>query len=59
MILSAGILFYNTFEWNPNVTFFKNRELTYVKDSKLDVYVYGLSYYDREIKEGLYDKASP
>ena len=51
--------FYNTFEWNSNVTFFKNRELTYVKDSKLDVYVYGLSYYDREIKEGLYDKASP
>ena len=51
--------FYNTFEWNPNVTFFKSRELTCVKDPRLDVYVYGLSYYDREIKEGLYDKAVP
>ena len=51
--------FYRTFEWNSNVTFFKNRELTCVKDPRLDVYVYGLSYYDREIKEGLYDKAVP
>ena len=51
--------FYNTFEWNSNVTFFKSRELTCVKDPRLDVYVYGLSYYDREIKEGLYDKAVP
>ena len=51
--------FYNTFEWNSNVTFFKNRELTCVKDPELDVYVYGLSYYDREIREGLYDKAVP
>ena len=51
--------FYRTFEWNSNVTFFKNRELTCVKDPELDVYVYGLSYYDREIREGLYDKAVP
>lgn len=41
------------------MTFFKSRELTCVKDPRLDVYVYGLSYYDREIKEGLYDKAVP
>ena len=40
--------FYNTFEWNSNVIFFR-----------LDVYVYGLSYYDREIKDGLYDQAVP
>ena len=51
--------FYNTFEWNSNVVFFKNRELKVVKDPRLDVYVYGLSYFDREIKEGLYDKALP
>ncbi len=42
--------FYNTFEWNSNVIFFRSRELTCVKDPRLDVYVYGLSYYDREIK---------
>ena len=29
--------FYRTFEWNSNVTFFKNRELTCVKDPELDV----------------------
>ena len=51
--------FYNTFEWNSNVIFFRSRELSCVKDPKLDVYVYGLSYYDREIKEGLYDQAAP
>ena len=37
--------FYNTFEWNSNVIFFRSRELTCVKDPRLDVYVYGLSYY--------------
>ena len=46
--------FYRTFEWNSNVTFFKNRELTCVKDPELDVYVYGLSYYDREIRESIF-----
>ena len=51
--------FYNTFEWNSNVIFFRSRELTCVKDPRLDVYVYGLSYYDREIKDGLYDQAVP
>ncbi len=51
--------FYRTFEWEPNVTFFKSRELTCVKDPKLDVYVYGLSYDRQEIREGLYDRAVP
>ena len=51
--------FYITFEWNSNVIFFRSRELTCVKDPRLDVYVYGLSYYDREIKDGLYDQAVP
>ena len=45
--------FYNTFEWNSNVIFFRSRELTCVKAPRLDVYVYGLSYYDRDIKDGL------
>ena len=39
--------------------FFRSRELTCVKDPRLDVYVYGLSYYDRKIKDGLYDQAVP
>ena len=36
--------FYRDFQWEKNVTFFKNEQLTCVKDEKLDVYVYGLSY---------------
>ena len=47
--------FYRDFQWEKNVTFFKNEQLTCVKDEKLDVYVYGLSYEHREIHEALYD----
>ncbi|MCD7868068.1 MAG: DNA repair exonuclease [Clostridiales bacterium] len=51
--------FYNTFVWEPNVVFFREETLTCVKDEKLDVYVYGLSYHHREIREALYEKAEP
>lgn len=51
--------FYRDFQWGKNVIFFKNEQLTCVKDEKLDVYVYGLSYEHSEIAEPLYDTARP
>ena len=51
--------FYRDFQWEKNVTFFKNEQLTCVKDEKLDVYVYGLSYEHQEIEASLYDGAQP
>lgn len=51
--------FYETFSWEPNVVFFQEETLTCVKDDKLDVYVYGLSYHRQEIREALYDTARP
>lgn len=38
---------------------FKNEQLTCVKDEKLDVYVYGLSYEHQEIENPLYDSIHP
>lgn len=51
--------FYQEFEWEPNVVFFKEEKLRCVKDEKLDVYVYGLSYHRQEIPEPLYDTVRP
>ena len=51
--------FYRDFQWEKNVTFFKNEQLTCVKDEKLDVYVYGLSYEHQEIENPLYDSIHP
>lgn len=51
--------FYRKFEWDPNVVFFQEEGLTCVKDEKLDVYVYGLSYHHQEITDTLYDSARP
>ena len=51
--------FYRDFQWEKNVTFFKNEQLTCVKDEKLDVYVYGLSYEYQEIENPLYDSIHP
>ena len=51
--------FYKTFQWEPNVIFFREEELVCVKDSKLDVYVYGLSYHHQEICRSYYDFARP
>ena len=47
--------FYRDFEWSENVIFFQNEKLTCVKDPKLDVYIYGLSYEHPQITAGLYD----
>lgn len=51
--------FYRNFQWEKNVTFFKEETLTWVKDEKLDVYVYGLSYQHQEITAPLYDNVRP
>ena len=51
--------FYRDFKWAENVVFFRNEHLTCIKDEKLDVYVYGLSYEHQEIEEPLYDAARP
>lgn len=51
--------FYRDFQWEKNVFFFKNEQLTCVKDEKLNVYVYGLSYEHQEIERALYDNAKP
>ena len=51
--------FYKNFEWEKNVYFFSEEKLTCIKDPKLDVYVYGLSYHHQEITEPLYDPARP
>ncbi|MBQ7372262.1 MAG: DNA repair exonuclease [Blautia sp.] len=50
--------FYHTFSWEKNVTFFQKETLTCV-DAGKGVYVYGLSYHHRELKEPLYDNARP
>ncbi len=47
------------FEWAENVIFFKEERLVCVKDRKLDVYVYGLSYCRREITQPLLENAQP
>lgn len=39
--------------------FFPDEKLTCVKDEKLDIYVYGLSYEHPEIMEPLYNRARP
>ncbi|MDC7290580.1 DNA repair exonuclease [Blautia schinkii] len=51
--------FYHKFEWAPNVVFFREESLSCVKDEKLEVYVYGLSYHHQEITRPLYDGAAP
>lgn len=51
--------FYRGFSWADNVVFFQSEKLTCVKDEKLDVYVYGLSYEHQEITAPLYDSARP
>lgn len=51
--------FYRTFQWEPNVTFFREEELTCIKAEELNVYVYGMSYHHREIRERRYDGIRP
>ena len=51
--------FYRNFTWAENVVFFPDEKLTCVKDRKLDVYIYGLSYEHQEITAPLYDNVRP
>lgn len=50
--------FYHTFSWEDHVTFFKEPTLSCI-DAGNHVYVYGLSYHQREIREALYENARP
>lgn len=47
------------FQWEENVIFFQEERLVCVKDKKLDVYVYGLSYRHQEIPQSLLNNAEP
>lgn len=51
--------FYRTFVWEPNVTFFGEENVSCVKAEGLEVYVYGMSYHHREIREARYDALKP
>lgn len=51
--------FYRGFQWEPNVTFFDQEEVTCVRDEELGVCVYGMSYHSQEIRENLYDPLKP
>lgn len=49
--------YYLSFEWNENVHFLTNGHLGCVEFPELQTAVYGLSYYQKEITERLYDQA--
>lgn len=51
--------FYLRFPWEKNVTFFEKEEIQCVKAVGKDVYVYGNSYENQEIKEAIYQKVRP
>ncbi len=47
--------FYKGFSWSENVIFIEDKNITKIDIPQLDVCVYGLSYYENEISESLYD----
>lgn len=49
---------YRSFEWSDNVYPLFGNELEYVDFPELETAVYGLSYYEREIRRPLYDDAA-
>lgn len=49
--------YYHSFKWNENVYALLNGHMGCVGLEDLKVGVYGLSYYQREIRENLYDRA--
>ena len=51
--------YYRTFKWNANVYPLFTEELSYVDVSELSLAVYGLSYFEKEIKEDLYNITAP
>lgn len=50
--------YYRTFSWCPQVTMLAGSRLQVVEFPELQTAVYGLSYHEREIPEGLYDNAA-
>lgn len=51
--------YYQTFEWNGNVHPLLSPALDMIELPELDTAVYGLSYYQKEIKEALYEAEPP
>ena len=51
--------FYRSFSWAPNVVFFAEEKVTCVKDEKMDVYIYGMSYEHPVILNNLYANIRP
>lgn len=47
--------YYRTFTWSPNVHMILSSEISYIELEDLDTAVYGLSYYEREESEPLYE----
>lgn len=51
--------YYRGFFWNGNVHFLDSDTIQCLFLEELEVYVYGMSYYSREIKDNLYDHVQP
>lgn len=51
--------YYHSFQWSDNVYPLFGREMRSVYLEELDTEVYGLSYYNREIREPLYNGVEP
>lgn len=47
---------YRTFSWSRNVRMIRSREISFVELEQLDTAVYGMSYWEREIAEPLYER---
>lgn len=47
------------FSWEENICFLRSRQCGYVRFPEINTQVYGLSYYEREIREPLYDEVYP
>lgn len=50
---------YRTFKWNKNVFPLFGKEMEHIDFLELETAVYGFSYYEREIREPLYNDAEP
>ena len=50
---------YDSFSWSPNVFFFRSETVTAVHLERLNLTVYGNSYWDSRIREPLYDDFRP
>ena len=47
--------YYRTFEWNENVYFIDSEDISKISIDELNVDIYGLSYYSKDITEARYD----